>query len=279
MADETKPGTDAAPQAGSTAAPAAPSQPSGEYTSVLKTDWAQAQRWREQAAGSQRLFERSKELGFDKPEDVFGTWGESLKSLKSRGIDPERLARAFSVEEEPDNQTPDISKLVAAEVGKFKSELQAERAAEALESHSGILNGHMDSIRDMVAKAVGDAKDEEMTEFVLNAAVQKYNSLRKNYPEKHPLHRDYVAPPTDKQLAEVGEYVKSRLSKFRGSALDAVANAASKASTSSPAGTGRPESGAGKPKTNNDDDDRADLDRQAKAMALRLSAKRAAAAS
>ncbi len=212
-------------------------QPSGQsgyappqgYRLVQETDWTAAQRWREQASGSQAEIERYK-----KELESFKTWEPLIAPLKNGGIDPSRILQqeqkgGQSSEFRPEQIEEMVSKRFGEEIGKFKK-------AAAMDSHTAGWANTQKAIEKLVDQTVGKDATEEDKDIVRATAQGFMYRFSSPYPEGHPLHGEALSPLDEGGLAKIQQQLEALNKRSKGAALAEVAAAATRSASTVPAG-------------------------------------------
>lgn len=90
-----------------------------------------ANRWREQATGSQKLIEQIRTAGFESVDQALGFLGTAAK-MRKIGANPDHLARAFEPDEEPKPNVLDADSLKTA-IRSVLDEVEQQKVSQSRE--------------------------------------------------------------------------------------------------------------------------------------------------
>lgn len=212
-------------------------QPSGQsgyappagYRLVQETDWSAAQRWREQASGSQAEIERLKKL-----EQEYKTWEPLVSPLKNGGVDPSRLLQQEQKGSESAGLRPEqVEELFSKRFGEFESKL---KKSSAMESHTAGWASTQKALDKLVEQTVGKDASEEDKDLVRATAQGLMYRYASAYPEGHPLHGEAVSPLDEGGISKIQQQLEAFTKRSKGAALAEVAAAATRSASSVPAG-------------------------------------------
>jgi len=202
--------------------------PSG-YRLVPETDWSAAQRWREQASGSQAEIEKYK-----KEIESFKSWEPLIAPLKQGGVDPSRLLQQEQKGAEVSGLRPEqVEELFSKRFGEFESKL---KKSSAMESHTAGWAATQKALDKLVEQTVGkDASDDDkaMVRAAARGLMYEYASA---YPEGHPLHGEAVSPLDEGGVSKIQQQVENFYKGRKGAALSEIAAAATRTASTVPAG-------------------------------------------
>jgi hypothetical protein len=244
-------GAQAAPSGVGASAPATP--PAGR--TIDDATWDRFQRIEQQYKGSQPLIEAALGLGFKKPEDF-----ASLKAIKDRGIDFNRLASTFDAPVEDDTKAEvDYEKLMNDKIGGLKREW-------AEKEHKSQYEAALKRLEKEAEQWAGDDAPADYKTFAKMAAREKYWEMAQDYEDGHPLKGSHVKPLDDAGFTKLADWFKSEREKAKGAGMAEIAKAANKPS-SAPKPTAGSQGNQGKAETKTTDKESIDDRIRARAAA------------
>lgn len=203
--------------------------PSG-YRLVPEQDWSKAERWREQASGSQAEIERLKKL-----EQEYKSWEPLVNPLRNGGVDPARLLHQEQKggSEVAGLRPEQVEELFSKRFGEFESKL---KKSSAMESHTAGWASAQKALDKLVETTVGKDATEEDKALVKAAARGLMFEYASPYPEGHPLHGEAISPLDEGGLGKIQQQLEAFNKRSKGAALAEVAAAATRSASTVPAG-------------------------------------------
>ena len=203
----------------------------------------------ERVRGMQSYYEAGNKYGLKRPED-FARLEQINKFeglLKNKGMTMDQMLAAFESPQQTEGSAGfDMATLEKEFSGKF---VAADKLDSEFETRFGkytALNEHKAAYSkepELLAQALKDAlpenadpRDRRALAAEVRALMSDYNR-REMYPENHPLHKEHLAPWTDKHIAKLIADVKKELALADGEAMAKAGDAVLKGKVSTPAGS------------------------------------------
>lgn len=176
-----------------------------------------AQRWQQQAAGSQKFFETAKQYGIENV-DGLKELGETFKTLRDRGVDPKALRGMFAEQDggqqrqKPEIDLDQIMSRLDERVDKRVTETNARAQYQQDATAARSL------VKELAGKLAPEGSSEAMQKFVADAFQSRYAQAQDQslYPEGHPLHQSHLKPLGREDIAKVYEQTKADVTAILG---------------------------------------------------------------